>query len=397
MKTLLLSEIFPPRTGGSGRWFWELYRRLPADRFVVATSEHEQAAAFDSLAELEIHRLPLTLTAWGLRSFAGARGYWRAFRALRRLVRREKIDRIHCGRCLPEGWLAWMLRRWCGLPYDCYVHGEDVGTAASSRELSWMVRRVFNSASALIANSHSTAGMLRDHWARPAEQVHALHPGVDMQRFQPAPRSAAIRDRLGWTDRCVVLTVGRLQRRKGQDVLIQALPLIRRRIPNVLYAIVGTGEEQARLCDLASSSVVADHVEFLGEIDDRQLLECYQQCDLFVLPNRSIGGDIEGFGMVLVEAQACGKPVVAGASGGTAETMQVPETGRIVNCESPGPLADVLIDLLNQPRVLEAMGQRARVWVQEQFDWDSLVQRAATLFGLGELDREATVLAEVAT
>src|SRR4051794_27800477 len=144
MTTLLLSEVFPPQTGGSGRWFWEIYRRLPRDRYLVAAGQGPRQAEFDSTHDLRLWRLPLAQASWGFRSLAGLRGYWRTFRAVRRLVKAEGVRRLHCGRCLPEGWVAWGLRRWLGLPYLCYTHGEEMNYAASSRELSWMVRRVLN-------------------------------------------------------------------------------------------------------------------------------------------------------------------------------------------------------------------------------------------------------------
>src|SRR5205814_3092690 len=120
---------------------------------------------------------------------------------------------------------------------------------------------------------------------------------------------------------------------------------------------------------------------FLGELDDATLLCCYQQCDLFVLPNRQVGRDIEGFGIVLLEAQACGKAVVAGASGGTAETMRIPETGRVVPCEGPEELAALVIEMLSDGARLAHMGLAARRWVVEQFDWGALTRRAERLFG----------------
>ncbi len=121
---------------------------------------------------------------------------------------------------------------------------------------------------------------------------------------------------------------------------------------------------------LVRNEGLTEHVQFLGEVNDEQLLRCYQQCDLFVLPNRQVGNDIEGFGMVLLEAQACGKPVLAGASGGTAETMRIPETGRIVSCDSPERLAGVVIELLNNASLRTQMGQAGRQWVVENIRLD---------------------------
>jgi phosphatidylinositol alpha-1,6-mannosyltransferase len=181
----------------------------------------------------------------------------------------------------------------------------------------------------------------------------------------------------------VVLTVGRLQKRKGHDMMIRALGAIREAHPEVLYAVAGEGEERGALTALASELGVTGQVQFLGEVRDEELLGCYRQCDLFSLPNRQVGRDVEGFGMVLLEAQACGKPVLAGASGGTAETMQLGQTGRVTPCDEPAPLAAEVIDLLSDADLREQMGRAARVWVADHFDWDALRRQAERLFDSG--------------
>jgi phosphatidyl-myo-inositol dimannoside synthase len=380
LTTLLLSDIFPPKTGGSGRWFWEIYRRLPRQSFLMAVGEDPRQNEFDRTHDLRVMRLPLAMRAWGIVSLEGLRGYARAIRRLRRLIASERIGMIHSSRCLPEGVMALALKLCTRVPYACYVHGEDVGTACSSREHRWLADRVLRHASFLIANSRNTERILIEEWGVAAERIRLLHPGVDTDRFEPDARNPSLRAELGWADRPVVLTVGRLQLRKGHDRMIRALSSVREAIPTVLYAIAGDGEERAALEDLVANQGLGAHVQFLGEIDDDRLVRCYQQCDVFVLPNRQVGGDIEGFGMVLLEAQACGKPVVAGASGGTAETMRIPETGLVVPCDGPDALADVVCDLLTDPDRRARMGAAAREWVVERFDWESLSRQAQAMF-----------------
>jgi phosphatidylinositol alpha-1,6-mannosyltransferase len=379
-RILLLSDIFPPKTGGSGRWFWEIYSRLPREQIVVATGEDPRAGDFDRTHDLSVVRMPLTMATRGLRPFSNLKRYVSLAWQIRGIAKRERVDAIHAARNLPEGFIAYLVRRISGIPYLCYVHGEDVGVSATSRELAWMTRRVLKGASLVIANSQNTRSMLLNDWRMPDDKLRLLYPGVDTKRFVPAAVDESIRQSLGWSNRTVLLTVGRLQKRKGHDTLIQALPTIREKHPNVLYAILGDGEEKALLQLLAQAIGVSDSVQFLGEASDQQLLQCYQQCDLFVLPNRSIGRDVEGFGMVLLEAQACGKPVVAGASGGTAETMRVIESGRIVPCETPDPLASTINDLLSNRSQLVQMGERGRAWVCERFDWEALSREAAEVF-----------------
>lgn len=381
-RTLLVSEIFPPRHGGSGRWFVELYGRLPREGYVVAAGtaagDHETDQALGE--RLAIRRLPLSSRSWGLRSIEGLRFYARTYRALVALVREYRVTSVHCGRCLPEGVLGWLLNRRYGLPYLCYVHGEDIQTAAQSRELTWIIRRVFNRCARLVANSHNTARLLRERWQVPAEKITVLHPGMDAGRFVPAEKDDNFLANMGWSGRIVLLTVGRLQRRKGQDMLIRALPGLLKQHPEILYVIVGDGEEREMLRSLVGELRLEAHVTFLGEITDADMLRCYQQCSLFVLPNRTEGSDIEGFGMVLAEAQACEKPVFAGDSGGTRETMIVGDTGVIADCTTPESLAQALLALLARRDEFAAMGARGRRHVIAALDWPAHVDAARKLF-----------------
>ena len=377
-KYLLLSEIFPPQHGGSGRWFSEVYKRLPPEQVVLAVGKHPSQEVHDAQTKMEIHRLPLRRREWGILSGAGLLGHWRTLMAIRKIIRQSGVTQVHCGRCLPEGVAAWGLRMLGGPPYCCYIHGEDVNTALESREHTWLVKRVLAGASYLIANSQNSRQMLLNEWEMPAEKVVVLHPGVDSDVFCPGNVGESRRQR--WSGRTVLLTVGRLQKRKGHDMAIQALPEIRRRVPEVLYVIVGSGDEKQRLEGLATEYGVADCVEFLGEIDDGDLVSIYRQSTLFLLPNRQVGRDIEGFGIVLVEAQACGTPVIAGNSGGTAETIVPGETGLLVDANGAEDLAAAVLALLDDPARRERMGRAGRAWVVEQFSWPNLAQKALKLF-----------------
>lgn len=386
MSILLVSENFPPKTGGSARWFWELYRRIDMPVAVVAGGDPGDRQP--GSGSPRVHRAPLTLTGWGIARPSSLAGYLRALRRIWPLLSAEGSRFVHCGRVLPEGVLALAIRLARGTPYLCYVHGEDVASALQSRELSFLVARVLARASAVVANSRNTARMLREDWRMRPERLHILNPGVDTDRYRPSVPDAGERNRLGWGDRTVVATVGRLQRRKGHDHMLRALAKIREAVPGVLYAIVGDGEERAALERLARELSVEGAVQFMGEVDDEVLLRVYQQCQLFALPNREIDGDIEGFGMVLLEAQACGRAVLAGASGGTAEAMSPGETGLLVDASDPEAIAATVVELLHDPARLTKMGEAGRRFVVEHFDWTALAERARTLFA--QLQREAS-------
>jgi phosphatidylinositol alpha-1,6-mannosyltransferase len=375
MTALLLTEIFPPRIGGSSRWFWELYRRLPRAGIVIAAGDCPAAAAFDRTHDLPVRRLRLPAGNDGIFDPRGWLDYRRGGVAVRAMIGRAAVRRMHCGRVLPEGWLA--LRS--GLPFGCYVHGEELTAAQTSRQLTWMARRVLRRATLLIANSRHTADLLERDWRVPASRVVVLTPGVDIARFVPAGRDETVRAAFGWRDRLVVLTVARLQKRKGQDRMIEAIATLRSRLPSVLYAVVGDGEERAALRDQVDRAGLADRVQFLGALDDVSLVRAYQQCDLFVLPNRATDGDFEGFGMVLLEAQACGRAVLAGASGGTREALREGETGVLVDCADAGLLAEAVAALLSDEARRQRMGAAGRRLTEAVFDFDQLAAKAVPL------------------
>ena len=372
-RVLLVSEHFPPSIGGSGRYLWELLRRLPSDRVAVAAGRCTGDEEFDAKHPHSISRLPMALRETGTISCTGFAGYFRLALKVNDLCLRERVSALWCGRCVTEGWIGWLVHQWTGLPYIVSAHGEDlklpVGSAVTgvmtSRQHRWMARRILRQAIGVVANCENTRQIVISEWGVPSGRVHVLTPGVDTNYFKPAPPCPRVRSRLNWTDRTVILTIGRLQRRK--------------QIPNVLYAVMGDGVESATLKALVKEKGLENHVQFYGEMDQHTILQAFQQCDLFALPNRQVGSDIEGFGIVLLEAQACGRPVLAGQSGGTAETMNVPHTGITVDCTNPDTLAKAVMELLFDPKRLNQMGDAAREWAVSRYDWDRMAERTVKL------------------
>jgi phosphatidylinositol alpha-1,6-mannosyltransferase len=170
-----------------------------------------------------------------------------------------------------------------------------------------------------------------------------------------------------------------MQRRKGQDMVIHALSRIRQSIPQVKYVMVGTGEELAALTTMAQDLGVQDSVVFAGGVPDQELAAYYAACDVFIMPNRQIGGDIEGFGIVYLEANAAGKPVIGGKSGGTDDAIVDGVTGIRVNGNNSIEIANAVIDLLSTPDKAKAMGARGRQRVENGFTWDAVAQHTRVL------------------
>ncbi len=338
----------------------------------MLTNEVAGAETCDATFPHPVHRFPLSSDSWGVASWRGLKYYYGIWRKLDRLVRDGAINQVHCGRLIPEGIPALINKVIRRTPYTCYVHGEDIEVARTSREVTLLTRWVMKNAEHVVANSENTADILRKWWSVEEDQLIVMTPGVDVQRFVPADSG----QETIWPGRSVILTVGRLQRRKGQDMMIQALPQIREAVPEILYCIVGGGNDEQYLRELAKTKGVTDQVEFAGELTDDQMLACYQCCELFALPNRRINNDDEGFGMVLLEAQSCGKPVLAGDAGGTRETLLANETGVIVDCTNPDTLAQAVVALFQDMEKLNEMGNAGREHMVNSFSWERLARKA---------------------
>lgn len=321
----------------------------------------------------------MTSPSWGLKSLTGL-GFYARMIKLALKHKPKHLTQIHCGRTIHEGFIGLVVAKLLRKPLICYVHGEDVEVARTSRELALIVKMVLKGSTTVVCNSQNTKGLLIEHWNLPLTKIEVLNPGVDEQQFTPANEDQLFKKRHGWTGKTVCLTVGRLQKRKGHDRMIEALPRILASHPNFLYVVVGNGDELPRLKQLANEHQVEAYVQFKSEIDDSELIRCYQQCDLFILPNRTEGNDIEGFGMVLVEAQAAGKPVIAGDSGGTKETMLVGTTGLIADCTQPEKIAEAVNQLLNQKNDSQFAAHTCREHVLQNFTWQAHTVKALTVF-----------------
>jgi phosphatidylinositol alpha-1,6-mannosyltransferase len=375
---LVLSEIFPPRHGGSGRWMFELYRRFPEQSIKIITHKNasETEQSIDENYPQSVYRYQFANSEWGIRSVSGLKFYLKNLVSIRKHL--KDIEQIHCSRCLHEGVLGLLLAKLYRKKLVVYVHGEDIETAKTSRELAFLAQKVINGADVIITNSNNSKNLLESQWDTSKTNIVTIHPGVDISQFKPAPGNDQVLQNLGWTDRYVVLTVGRLQRRKGQDKMIEALQQLQESIPNILYVIAGSGEDLSYLKERANHFDVADHVQFIADASDETLIQMYQQCDLFILPNRTEGTDIEGFGMVLVEAQACGKPVIAGNSGGTAEALQIGTTGERVDCTDTAKIAQAITTIKNSPELYSQ--ENCLQFVHNNLSWEKHLEKATLLF-----------------
>ena len=389
MRILVLTEHFLPAVGGSITWIVNTYSRYCPSNTVVIASRHSASGRIDHKLPFRVERIAMTMTDWDPTLPSSLIRYLQIIVYVSRCCLRNGIQQIHCAKVLPEGLIALFIKIFMGIPYLLYAHGEEIQTGITSRKFRWIIPRIYHNASGVIANSHNTKTLLQDIGVHPAK-IHIIHPGIDPTLFHNSKQLAQMtRAKYHLGDAPILLTVGRLQRRKGHDMVIRAMPLIKAKIPHAIYLIVGTGEESAFLQALVREADVTDSVVFVGCITDEEVLGCYAACNVFVMPNREINGDIEGFGIVYLEASAAGKPVIGGRSGGTSDAILDGITGLRVDGTSVAEIAEAVISLLNDPNTSQTLGQNGRAWVEREFTWESVVDRTQSLAStLHQMDRQ---------
>jgi phosphatidylinositol alpha-1,6-mannosyltransferase len=368
---VLVTELFPPDVGGTPVLFENIYTRLGDVPVTVLTNGARRSVSDGegTGGRPRIVHLPMIEAQWGIRSVRSVRRYWRVAAQLRAEWRRREAV-FHCARALPEGFAALCatrIRR--SARYVCWTHGEELQYAKSSRELTALLAWVHRGAAAIIANSRNTAREL-ELLGVPREKVHVVYPGVDVERFALPGSGTAVRERYAPGGETLLVTVGRLQRRKGHDLTIEALASVKSELPHLRYLVVGDGQERARLEALVDRCGMRDRVSFTGAVRADELPAYYAAADIFVHPNRVDEGDVEGFGIVFLEAAAAGLPVIGGNSGGAPEAIEGGVTGLLVSGTDVTELAKAIRTLAESAALRRKMGEAGRARVSQQFTWD---------------------------
>ncbi|MGH2659384.1 MAG: glycosyltransferase family 4 protein [Actinomycetota bacterium] len=357
-RTLLVTNDYPPRVGGIQRTLHALVRELPPDRIAVFAPRWAGSEAFDAAEPYRVIREPREF-AWPTPKTRGR---------LTRAVHETGARVVLFGDAMPLAAAGPGLAR-RGVPYLVAAHGFDFwlslipGAHASLRYMTSRASRVPVMCSAFIARVVRTAVPDR-------VPVSVLYPGADVDAFHPGLPTEEIRERHGLADRPVVVCVSRLVARKGQDVLIRAMPEIRRRVPDAALLLVGGGRYRPSLEKLAADAPPGS-VVFAGQVSEGELPRYYTAGDVFAMPCRSrLGGlEVEGWGNVFIEAAACGRPVVVGDSGGARESLIDGETGVLVNGREVSAVADAVATLLSDPALAERMGKAGRERVERFYTW----------------------------
>jgi phosphatidylinositol alpha-1,6-mannosyltransferase len=375
-RTLIVTNDFPPRRGGIQSFVHELALRLDPGRLTVYAPRWDGDAAFDAAQPFEVVRHPTSLMIGG----PSVR------RRAAELARSRQAEVVIFGASAPLGLITPVLRKAGVRRAIAITHGHEAGWAALpvARQL---LRRIGDKTDVMTYLGEyfrvRVAGALSP---QAAARMARLHPGVDAGTFRPDPEARrVIRDRYGLGDRPVVVCVSRLVARKGQDTLLRAWPAVIKKIPDAVLVIVGRGPYAKTLHQLAEQTGVSSSVTFTGPVPQDELPAHYAAGDVFSMPCRTRRGglDVEGLGIVYLEASATGLPVVGGDSGGAPDAILEGETGYVVGGRDVATLSDRLITLLQDPAGAKAMGEKGRAWVERDWNWELIASRLRTLIDAG--------------
>jgi phosphatidylinositol alpha-1,6-mannosyltransferase len=363
-KLLFLAGDFPPVEGGISQYLLELIRALPPNRVEVIGLPTPGWKDFDQGQAFSIHRMNLPET-WDTRS-----QYFKLLGPLYLLkwLKIRQGDFILCGQAHHSLLMAaWVISKITKMPFGVFVYGLDLLRPQSSKQ-----RGIFNwllsSADVVFAISQQTAelasqlGVLED-------RIRVIHPIINPSELQIKVPPRKLKEIYKIQDKKLILSVGRLVERKGFDTLLKALPLIVQRVPKIHYLIVGGGPFEEELRALVSNLGLSRYVTFAGPKLHSEVASFYAACDIFAMISREIPekGDLEGFGIVFIEANYFGKPVVGGRSGGVIDAIIDGQTGLLVNPSDPAQVTDALIRLLTEPEFAQRLGENGKKRVLNHF------------------------------
>jgi len=375
-KILFITNDFPPIVSGISTVFYEYLKRTDRDRYIVIAPRIMGGKEIDQKTQLNVTRVWIPIGESRISKFIKAllNIFYILFFSLK-----YKPSAIHCGQILSNGPGGLLSKKLLGIPYIIWVYGSESIRFRRYKVLERLMRRILREAKRVVVDSSFTEKEYLDFGVLP-DKIVKLTPGVDTDFFAPKEKDERLIEKYSLKNKTVLMTVGRLDERKGHDMVLEAIQRLLPDYPELVYLIVGKGREEGRLRKTVIEKGLEGHVIFTGYVEDDWLPAYYNLCDIFVLPNRvteksTLKGDYEGFGIVFLEASSCGKPVIGGRSGGVRDAVSEGLTGYLVDPLSPEDIVAKIRKLLDDPFFIKRMGEWGRVWVVENFDWKVLSRR----------------------
>lgn len=373
VKSLLITFYFPPSVGGIEDYLANICASI-SDQIVVLAPKVKDYYKFDQKQNYKIYRYNFY--------YSYIAKYPKLYRLLifpilflfvirgLKIIKKGNIDIIQCGSA-DFSLAAWCLGKLTKKPYLVYAYGKDISVKKNS-----LLSRIWKKTLISFALKKSKGVITISQFSKTKLielgvqniKIEIVNPCIKEGKFYHSiEEGISIKRRYQLENRKVLLSVGRLVERKGYDYVIKSLPLVLKQIPNTTYLIVGSGTEKGQLCQLVNSLKLEENVVFTGYAPDNQLNSYYNACDIFIMPSRELPGDVEGFGIVYLEANACGKPVIGGKTGGIRDAIIDRETGLLVNPYDIKEISSAIIRLLSDTKFAEKLGEQGFKRVKDNF------------------------------
>jgi len=369
-KILLITNDFGPRAGGIETFVMGLLERMEPGSTLVYTSHQEGSDAHDATWR-EVHDVRVIRDRSRILLPTP-----RVVRAISRIIEKEEVTHLWFGAAAPLAIMTpFLKRRKSTLRAVALTHGHEVWWAKVP-PFSALIRVIAASLDSIgYLTRYTKEAISRGMRKRDREKLIQIAPGIDLEHFSPVneeDRRSALRSQLGLDGKRIIISVGRLVHRKGQDRLIETLSRLRAEFPEVHLILVGEGPHRERLESIARGNEVLDAITFVGRLQLEQLPLYLSIAEIFAMPsrNRLAGLEVEGLGIVYLEASGCGLPVIVGRSGGAPDAVIHGETGLLVDGEDVDSIANACAQLLRDPSRARAMGAKGREWVTSQWSWD---------------------------
>lgn len=372
-KTIMITPDFPPSVGGIQTYLSNLYYRSPKVDVIAPKLEQEQNTVYDKAYPARIYRIKHINAPYKSQTDFFIKA---GLKCLIRILK-GRYNLIHCGHVFPIGLVGYYAKRIFGIPYVIYTYAMEVVQLNQQPEIVRKAyRRVLDRSDQIVTISNFTRNKLIQ-MGIDEEKITIIPPGVDTERFVPSNKSEEISYRYGLNDKFVLLTVARLIERKGHDKVIEALASLKNEGLNIVYLIVGSGPYINRLKHLVEEFSLEDVVKFAGYASDEALPNYYNVADTFIMVSREIPsqGDVEGFGIVYLEANSCGKTVIAGNTGGVQDSVVDGETGILVDSLDTLEIQNAILKCYHDSDFRVKTGKQGRQRVLEKFSWDAQAKK----------------------
>ncbi len=345
MKILLFTIEYPPFKGGIANYYENIAKYWPKkDNFFVLHNNNNKLIS------------NLIYPKW-------LPAIWQLYK----IIKQKKINHIFVGHILPLGTIVFLLSKFLKIKYSVFIHGMDLSFALKNKRKKKIAYKILQNAQNIFCNSNYSANLV-NNFISCNKKIKVIYPGIKMPSLKKY-------DHKKYKNKFILLTVARLTKRKGQDMVIKIFNRLSEKIPNLYYYIAGEGPDRKYLEKLSNNN---PRIKFLGKVNEEKKWELLQACDIFVMPSRNIKGDAEGFGISFLEAALVKKPSIAGKSGGVKEAVINYETGILVNPESENDIFNGIIKLANDFDLRNNLGEKAMKRALKDFNWQKQVDEIST-------------------